>query len=246
MRKKCLVCCAIGERYVMQTRRMAGSFIAYNPDWDIVEFYDHALVSLLPDVCRNWTAFDRVEIGRWYALKKALETYDTALYCDGDIWWYDRYEESQHTLVLYPHCITRHAQEKRKHYLWKDGNANIGILEMSRTEETERLFDFITGEVLYKPSDYVRHGTLWLQPLVSFTTNLYDVVYNTHAGYDVAFWNLATEDREVIMWEGKRMVGTHDDELFPLVSFHFSSKSIEKLDRFGVVVQELKAEYLKQ
>lgn len=244
MKEKCLVAVSIGEEYNKQTDKMAESFAKHNPDWDICKFYDADLECLLPPQCHSWSAFDKCELGRWIAVRRALEQHQTAVYSDGDIQWYAPYQTSNRAMTLFPHCVTKSAQERRRHFLWKDGYANIGIFEVCQKEDTDKIFEFIIGEVMRNSNEYIKHGTLWLQPIVSFTTNLYDVGYNMDAGYDVAFWNLFTGDREVVMWNGKRMVGTNENKLYDLVSFHFSAKSLHKLEGFGEVVKELKKEYL--
>lgn len=240
--RRCIIGVAMGAKYEKQTDGMIDSFLKHNPDWKAERVYGDRLRNMLPAECRNWTPFDQCEIGRWIAMRELLHVYDTVVYSDGDIHWYGQYEtHDQHSMVLYPHYVTRRKRQECKHQLFTDGIANIGIIEMSRSVETEGrfenargIFDFVIGEVLHNPKGFQKHGTLWLQPLVSSIPDCgYDCVYNYDAGYDVAWWNLRKGDRELVEWEGRLCVGTPDDRLVPLVSFHFSSKSLEKLRLFG-------------
>ena len=244
MGKCALVCVSVGDKYNRQTERMIGEFTALNPDWDSCWWYDDGLTSILPKECKGWSAFNRCEIGRWVAMEIALGRYDRVVYCDGDMAWYEPYEASAHGMVLYPHYVTNAARKARKHLLWRDGIANIGIIEIGRTNENNGIFDFVIGEVLHNPRAHMHGDHLWLQNLVSCLPDCgFDCVYNMHAGYNVARWNLR-EDRSVCKRDGKYFVKTLDGGVFPLVSFHFSGKSIHRLDRYGEAVAELKREYL--
>jgi len=243
---KALVAVSMGAVYNAQTDKMIESFQKHNPDWDVIKFYDNNLKNLLPMQCKSWSPFNMCEIGRWFAMQKALEQYKTIVYSDGDMRWYSKYETGDHGMVLYPHYVTAKAKQAAKHFLYKDGIANIGIMEMSQHTDNVGIFDFVIGEVLYKPSNFFHGEQLWLQNIVSAIPDCgYDCVYNNHAGYNVAFWNLRREDREVIRWEGAIKVGTNENKLYDLVSFHFSSKSLHRLDEFGEVVAELKDGYLQ-
>jgi len=246
--RKCLVAVAMGEKFIRQTEGMIRSFLAHNPDWEVCRFYDMNLVQLLPQQCRTWTPFNKCEIGRWFAMQKCLDKYDTVLYSDGDIRWYGKYEESdRHGMVLYPHYVTNHARSDAKHWLNKDGVANIGIMEMSRHIDNNGIFDFVIGEVLHTPDAFKHKDQLWLQNIVSCIPACgYDCVYNNHGGINVAAWNLRHMDREVFTQDGQYLVGTRDDELFPLVAFHFSSKSLNSLDNYGDAVRQLKKEFLNE
>ncbi len=245
---KCLVAVSVGDKYIKQTEGMIASFLKHNPDWAVERFYNENLSKLLPRDCQFWTPFNRCEIGRWYAMQACLDKYDTVLYCDGDIRWYGRYEEDgSHGMRLTHHYVTDKAKNDAKHWIQKDGAANIGIMEMSRHIDNNGIFDFVIGEVLHNPNAFKHGEQLWLQNIVSTLPDCgYDCVYNPHAGINVAAWNLRHGDREVFIKDGRYMTGTRDDELFPLVSFHFSSKSIASLDRYGEAVQALKRGYLDE
>lgn len=247
MNEKCIVTVSYGDKYNRMTDKMIDGFLSHNPDWGVMKFYDEALDALLPQQCMGWTPFNKCEIGRWFAMQRALQNHGTIVYSDGDIKWYAPYKTGEHGMVLYPHYVTRLSRQIGKHWLMKDGVANIGIMEMSRCQDNEGIFDFVIGEVLHSPQSFFHGEHLWLQNLVSVIPDCgFDCVYNDDAGYNVAFWNLKRKDREVIMWEGKRMVGTNENKLYDLVSFHFSSKSIRRLDDYGEVVRSLKSEYLRE
>ena len=245
---KCLVAVAMGEKYRKQTDGMIHSFLKHNPDWIAKRFYDADLESILPNQCESWTAFNKCEIGRWYAMQNCLDKYDVVLYSDGDIRWYGKYDEDPiHGMRLTHHYVTDMAKNHAKHWIMRDGAANIGIMEMSRHIDNDGIFDFIIGEVMHNPNGFKHKEKLWLQNIVSTLPDCgYDCVYNPHAGLNVAAWNLRHRDREVILQDGKYMVGTRDDELFPLISFHFSSNSFHTLDNYGTAVGKLKKEYLDE
>lgn len=240
--RRCVIGVALGEQYERQTDRMIDSFLEFNPDWEAERIYGERLHGLLPSICRSWIPFDQCEIGRWIAMKELLHEYDTVVYSDGDIRWYGKYEENDsHSMVVYPHYVSKRIRQKSKHQLMRDGIANIGIVEMRRSTETEGrfenapgIFDFVIGEVFHSPNDFRKHGTLWLQNLVSCIPDCgYDCVYNYNPGYDVAWWNLRKGDRELVEKDGRICVRTADENVVPLISFHFSGKSIEKLKMFG-------------
>ena len=245
---KCLVAVAMGAKYTKQTDGMIASFLKHNPDWEVCRFYDEKLQNLLPPDCRTWSPFNKCELSRWTAMQKCLDQYDTVLYADGDIRWYGKYENDMgHGMVLYPHYVTNHARNDAKHWLNKDGVANIGIMEISRHIDNNGIFDFVIGEVLHNPNAFKHKDQLWLQNIVSCIPDCgYDCVYNNHAGINVAAWNLRHRDREVFIQDGQYLVGTNEDMLFPLVAFHFSSKSLDSLDKYGEAVKQLKKEYLNE
>jgi len=247
--KNTLVAVAMGNAFVKQTEGMIRSFLALNPDWSVERFYDNDINKLLPDACRTWSSFNKCELGRWLAMKKCLESgYDTVVYSDGDIRWYGKYDISiGHDMVIYPHYVTNFARQNAKHLLQKDGIANIGIIEISRSIDHDRLFDFVIGEVLHSPTTFMHGQQLWLQNLVSTIPDCgFDCVYNTNCGYNVASWNLRKGDREVYKEDGKYLVRTNTGIVKPLVSFHFSSKSLGKLVHYGNAVQQLFENYIKE
>lgn len=243
--RKTLVAVSIGEKYNKQTERMCARFQELNPDWDTCHFYDEGLTSLLPVPCHDWSAFNRCELGRWHAMKKCLEDrYDTVVYADGDICWYAPYEESiEHDIVLYPHYVTKRGSQDRKHWVEHDGTANIGIMELNRSIDHDRIFNLVIGEVLHDTPRYKHKEQLWLQPLVSCLHDCgFDAVYNLDPGHDVARWNLHS-DRQVLRRDGQYIVRASDGRESPLKSFHFSSKSIASLPKYGDVVRQLLEDY---
>lgn len=240
---KCLVAVAMGEKYTRQTEGMIRSFLAHNPDWSVERYYDNDLCNLLPDSCKGWTSFNKCEIGRWYAMQKCLETYDTALYCDGDIRWYDSYEEHDHALVITPHCITKLGSMEMRHNILKDGMANIGILETNRTPNVEVLFDYVIGEVMHNPKAFMHKDQLWLQNLVSTCPWIFDCVWNQDFTVNVASWNLRRYDRMVFQNENGEFMVKCNGHIGRIKSFHFSSKSIYMLHAFGNACIKLLEEY---
>jgi hypothetical protein len=245
MKNKCLIAVSMGESFNRQTEGMIKSFLAYNPDWDVRRYYDDDLTNLLPKECKLWTPFNQCEIGRWYAMQDALRVYDTVLYVDGDMRFFSAYPVSNHNMCLFPHYVTRLSKRLAKHWTWLDGVANIGIMEMSKSEDNELIFEFIQGEVLKCPVKYKHGEQLWLQNIVSHIPEIgCDCVYSTNAGLNVACWNLRKGDREVFKRENKFVVRTNEGKEFDLISFHFSSKSLKSLDLYGEAVKELKDGYI--
>lgn len=247
MKSKCLIAVSIGEKFIKQTEGMIASFLKYNPDWQVKRYYDDDLINMLPPQCKVWTSFNRCEIGRWLAMQDAIKDYDTILYADGDMRFYGKYKSSTHGMVLYPHYVTKLAKRNAKHWTWKDGVANIGIMEMSKSDDNELIFDFIIGEVLKSPFRYMHGDVLWLQNIISHIPECgTDCIYSDNAGINVACWNLRKGDREIIEKDGKYIVLTNEGKEFPLISFHFSSKSLHTLELYGDAVIKLKNEYLKE
>ena len=247
MSDKALVAVSIGDYFNRQTEGMIKSFTAYNPDWEVCRYYDNDLINLLPIDCKSWTPFNQCEIGRWYAMQDALKNYDTILYVDGDMRFYNAYEASTHNMCLFPHYVTTLAKRNAKHWTWMDGMANIGIMQMSRGEDAELIFEFIIGEVLKCPVKYKHGDVLWLQSIVSHIPYIgCDCVWSDNAGINVATWNLKKGDREVIKRDNRYIVITNEGREFPLISFHFSSKSIKLLDMYGEAVKELKDGYISE
>ena len=231
---RCILGVAKGDRYEMQTDRMIESFLKYNPDWTAQRYYGDRLEKCLPRDCRAWSDFNKCELGRWIAMRDLLDEYDTVLYADGDVRWYNPYVwTGHHELVLTPHTVTLKGSSNMRHQIMKDGRANIGIVEVNRGFHHDMMFDFIIGEVLHKP-EYFMHGRqLWLQPLVSSCADVgFDVYWNTYCGMNVASWNMRKGDRELYERDGKWYVRANS-VAFPLVSFHFSSKSLILLPMLG-------------
>ena len=243
--KKALVAVSMGDKYNKQTERMIDNFISHNPDWDACWYYDDGLMNILPDVCRDWSPFNKCEIGRWFAMKHALVKYDSIVYSDGDMAWYAPYETSDYAMTLFPHYVTDLAKRISRHWLAKDGVYNIGIMEMRKCNESNEIIDFITEEVIANPAKHKHGEQLWLQNIVSVLPDCgYGVGCNNNAGYNVARWNIK-HDRSVIKRDGKYIVRTCEGTECPLVSFHFSEKSIHTLDRYGEAVKELRNDYLR-
>lgn len=243
--RKCLVAVAKGEKYVRQTNAMVSSFMAHNPGWSAAMYYDDGLDAILPEECLNWSEFNKCELGRWLAVRACLEKYDTVVYCDGDIRWYGQYETSlKHDIVLSPHYVTDKARQNAKHWILKDGSANLGMFEISRSIDHDRIFDYIIGEVLHNPRAFMHGENLWLQNLASTLPDCgFDAVYNDDPGLNCACWALRHGDREVIEKDGCFYVRCNQIE-YPLRSFHFSSKSLGSLPKYGNTVNKLLKEYM--
>ena len=249
----CIVGVAMVEKYIKQTDRMIESFLAHNPGWCAERLYNADLEAVLPHDCKRWSAFDKCEIGRWVAMRELLHKHDTVLYCDGDIRWYNQYETHLGvSMTLCPHYVTPKVMQLKKHQLFWDGVANIGIVEVGRSVETEGwfenargIFDYIIGEVTKDPGRFRRHGTLWLQPLVSSVVDCgFNVGYNDDPGVDVASWNLRSGDRYVFEEDGVLYAKTYTGLTSLLKSVHFSSKSIDRLRETGLIMARLVEDYL--
>jgi len=119
---------------------------------------------------------------------------------------------------------------------------------MRQHEQTDELFDFIIGEVLHRPMSYMHGDQLWLQNIVSSVPDCgFDCVFSRNAGLNVARWNLRKGDRALERTDGgKVQVVTADGERYPLLAFHFSSKSLKDLDLCGDVAVELKKQYMEE
>lgn len=245
--KSCILGVAKGDKYERQTDRMIDSFLKYNRNWTAERYYGDRLEKCLPQACKKWSDFDKCEIGRWIAMRDLLNEYDTVLYADGDVRWYSTYLwTGHHELVLTPHTVTDKASSAMRHQIMKDGRANIGIVEVNRGFHHDMMFDYIIGEVLHDPRMFKHGKQLWLQPLVSSCADVgFDVCWNMYAGQNTASWNLRKGDRRVVKENGQFMV-ISNGLVFPLLSFHFSSKSLHMLDCFGDAVKELKNNYLKE
>ena len=248
--RKCLVAVATGEQYVRQTEGMIRTFLEHNPGWEVRRFYDKDLDAILPLECRKWTNFNKAEIGRWIAMKKCLEDgADTCLYSDGDIRWYAPYDISvKHDIILYPHYVTSKAKQDAKHFIMKDGAANLGMFEISRSIDHDRIFDFIIGEVLHNPNAFKHKDQLWLQNLASTLPDCgFDAVYSQDPAQNCACWNLRHGDRVVFERDGLPFVTNSMMHCpVPLKSFHFSSKSLGSLWKYGNTVNKLLKEYLNE
>jgi len=243
--KCCILGVAKGAMYERQTDGMIASFLKHNPTWTAQRYYGDRLEKCLPSECRNWSDFNKCEIGRWIAMRDLLDEYDTVVYADGDVRWYYQYLwTGHHELVLTPHTVTLKGSSNMRHQIMKDGRANIGIVEVNRGFHHDMMFDFIIGEVLHKP-EYFMHGRqLWLQPLVSSCADCgFDVNWNTYAGQNVASWALRKGDRSLVEKEGKYWVRANG-MCVPLESFHFSSKSLQLLAGLGA--GKLLKEYLDE
>lgn len=250
--RHCILGVAIGERYERQTDRMIDSFLKHNPDWTAERVYGDRLVDMLPKECKRYSDFDKCEIGRWVAMRNLLQEYDTVLYCDGDIRWFHPYSTHPDlSMVLCPHYVTLKVMQSKKHQLFWDGVANIGIVEVNRSTETEGkyenargIFDHIINEVIRDPSRFRRHDKLWLQPLVSSVVDVgYNVAYNDDPGMDLASWNLRHGDRYVFEEEGELYAKTYTGLASYLKSVHFSSKSLDILASTSKLMERLVKEY---
>lgn len=241
---KCLVAVAKGDKYERQTEGMISGFLRYNPGWHVERFYGKRIDEILPEECIQWNDFSKCELGRWLAVRACLGKYGTVVYCDGDMRWYGRYDTClEHSIVLSPHYITDNAKRAAKHWIMKDGAANLGLFEVSRSPENDELFDYIIGEVLHNPRAFMHGDQLWLQNLASTLPDCgFDAVYSDDPSVNVASWNLRMGDRIVVERDGACIVGCGGLE-YPLKSFHFSSKSLGSLPKYGPGVQRLLKEY---
>ena len=244
--KKLLYAVAIGEKHEKQAQLMVESFRQYNRDWETKVFTEKELKFLLPQVWYSKDPFFKCEIGRWWVMKQVLlNHYDVALYCDNDIYWYDTYPVVGKGLSLCPHYISNAAKRDAAKWLIKDGVPNLGLFEASGMDAVGPV-DVVINEVCNNPWAH-DHGTvLWLQNLATYLPYVgHEVGYMTDPGLNVARWNLAHGDR-VLTDEPKGVFVTCDGVKSSLKCFHFSSKSIQSLERFGDVVKRLKDEYIRK
>lgn len=237
---------AIGEKYEKQARVMTDSFRYYNRDWETKIFTEKELNFLLPRVWHSKDAFFKCEIGRWCVMKQVLlNHYDVALYCDNDMFWYAEYPIMGKGFSLSPHYISNTGKRDAIRWLIRDGVPNLGMFEACGPESLGPVDSVIT-EVCNNPDAHFHGKLLWLQNLVTYLPYFgYEVNYMTDPGLNVARWNLAHGDRTVTEENGVLTV-TCDGVKSPLRSFHFSSKSVGTLQRFGKTVETLRDEYVRR
>lgn len=240
--KKLLFGLAVGQEHVKKCDVMIRSFREHNSGWETKCLSDKEIDYVIPNGFQRQPPAWKCEIGRWCFLKIALENhYDTVLYSDNDIYWYGEYKPVGHNLVLSPHYISDDAKKDACHWLLKDGVVNLGVIEGNGDSE---VFGKFIDEVCANPIKHVNHNTLWLQNLASSLPHVgYDVVYNMDPSVNVARWNIAHNDRKIVFEDDKPYV-VFNNEKSPLVSFHFSSKSLANLHIFGEEVRRLRDEYL--
>lgn len=245
---RCLVAVAMGRQFEAQTDRMVLSFTRHNPGWEVERYYGDRLQALLPVQCRYWTPFNQCEIGRWLAFKDALSRRGRVMYCDGDIRWYAPARDQEPVaLRLYPHYVTRAAKRSAKHWLMKDGIANIGVMELFRRPDTDEVLGFVVGEVLHAPQRFMHGPQLWLQNLVSSTVDCgLDACYDDDPGMDVASWNYRHGDRRLVCTGGEGIKVECDGALHTLRTVHFSSKSLDKWSLIDPVAARLIEDYKRE
>lgn len=245
-----LVGVAIGEAYERQADVMVQSFLQFHGGWDVKIYGGLEINEILPQRFLMSNPFNKCEIGRWCAVLDALrQGYKTVLYCDNDIHFYGKYEPLGHGLVLFPHYVTDKAKQSAAHWLLKDGVPNLGMFE-ANGEDGSRICEFVIGEVTSNPVQFCHNGNqLWLQNLASCLPSIgHDVVYNNSPSHNVAHWNLAHEDRfvEQILDGYDDVEVVCDDTAYPLLTFHFSAKGINRLPNYGEAVAKLRDRYLKK
>lgn len=241
---------AIGESYERQAQVMLESFLRNNGGWDAKIYLGNEIDGLLPRQFHNETPFNKSEVGRWCAIRKALQDgYKTALYCDNDIFFYGKYEPLGNALVLFPHYVTDKAKRIGAHWLIQDGVPNLGMFEASGLEGAE-ICTIVIDEVSRNPRAFMHPNgsVIWLQNMATYLPYIgRDVVYNNSPSHNVAHWNLKREDRivEKILEGYDDMQVICDDTSYPLLSFHFSAKGINNLHIYGSAVRELRDNYRK-
>ncbi len=249
MNKRILIAVAIGKSYERQADVMAESFLSHNEGWDVKIYRGDEINQLLPLQFRGHKPFNKSEIGRWCAARKALEDgYETVLYCDNDIFFFDGYGPLGHGLVLFPHYVSDEAKRSAAHWLILDGIPNLGMFEVNGQDGLD-ICNLVIHEVDAKPEAFMHaNASLWLQNMLTYFPHIgHDVVYNNSPSYNVAHWNLKHHDRFVIPANGfpNDMAVNCMGVCHSLVTFHFSAKGIKTLERYGSFVGDLRDKYLK-
>lgn len=238
--KKSIIAVALGEEYVRKTEVMLASFRRHNPEYDIIRYYDNDLDAILPDGTEGWNAFSKCEIGRWAALRDAIELgYSYVLYSDGDMFWYASHvSTADAALVFSPHYLLDSSLRRKTHQIISCGLPNIGLVE-ARSDAISSL-DVLIYEIMRDPRPWFHPRGLWTQTIAgifSFTGR--DIAWNRHPGQNVACWNLAME-RWIFERNGRYMI-RFDGKEFPLVSLHFHKPG--KIRSFGPVCVKIVDEY---
>ena len=244
--KGILIGVAIGGKYEHQADVMSKSFLEHNEGWDVKIFKGNEIDKIIPSKFRNDKPFNKSEIGRWCAIKKALEEgHENALYCDNDIFFYGHYDTHDHDFVLFPHYLSNKARQLTSHRIIFDGAPNLGMFEANGKGGIE-ICDIVINEVTSNPQVFY-HKTMsniiWTQSIASYLPYIgYDVAYDCNPAHNMSWWSLEYEDRKLekvsngiqVLFEGKH----HE-----LISFHFSGMNL--LDNYGDEVKKLKEDYLK-
>lgn len=243
--RQALVSVSMGSRYNRSTDLMAASFLRHNPGWDHCGYRDGDVTAFLPPPQRNWTPFDKCEVSRWLAAKRALYDgkYDSVVYCDGDVRWYGPVSSKPHAcLWLYPHAVTNHGKNDRRHWQCKDGVVNLGMFEMHPHINMESVFQLMVDEPLRDPRRFsFGHRTLWLQ--VQATGLLGCGVgarLDDDPGMDVATWNAV--ERRLVDGDGGLEVECAYRR-YPLRTVHFHTP--EKFALLGPVAERLARDYMR-
>lgn len=248
---RCILSVARGEKYEKMTDVMIESFLRYNRDWNVERIYGNSIKVPVKCLENGMSGFDCCEIGRWVAILEMLKKYDEVLYCDGDLYWYDEYKVLESDIVLSPHYITDEAKRIARNPLFFDGTLNEGVVYMRKSTAAFEACSFIVDNVAANPKyfiynnslDFPRNGKLWLQGMIGYIPYSFtETKVDENAGMNVAFWNLKYQDRKLLIKNNKYFVECGGKE-YPLVSFHFSSGSIDLLPHFGNEVTMLLNEY---
>lgn len=237
---------------------MAGSFLAHNGGWDAVCYSDDAawpfpwymevrpLRPLLDKSFQDFSPFDLCEIGRFLAVSRCLDEYDEVLYCDNDLYWYNQYEcPPDGEILLTPHFLSPGIVVNNLGMLRRDGFANIGLMHF-RGNGGKWLCSHVVSCVKASPGLNRHKGVLWLQSMLDVAPWLgLDFRANNDPGCNVGNWNLRKGDRKLVE-EDERLLVEFNGALSPLVSFHFSRKSMGRLldGRYGDAVKRLAKKYL--
>lgn len=252
MSKRCIVAVAYGEKYEMMGDLMIESFLKYNNGWEVERYYGNRIK--VPTACLingSITPVNACEIGRYLIIRELLDKYEEVLYCDNDIMWYDKYKPLKANVVLSPHYVSKLAKYNGRHYQFYAGLFNQGIIYM-KGDDGRKACDFVIQETVKNPMHFYwdegniepqRKGTMWLQEIESVLPEIgLDCKVDNNPGANVAFWNLAINDRRVIKENDCYFVEC-EEKKHPLQSIHWSSGSLHLLSRFGEAMINLLAEY---
>lgn len=222
MNDKVILGIAIGDEYTKKTDKMIESFLRYNKEWDVAKIYNEELNEYLPEKFKNDLPFNKCEIGRWCLILELLKKYKTVLYCDGDIYWYDKYDIQPGEISLFPHCLTKKAISKYPRLNF-GGIFNIGIMQFSNKRVID-LLSLVINDLTKNTEHYLYDKKIFSQVIPnSFPFLSYDVNLVKDPGYNVAHWNLKRNDRILCNKNGKWIIKFENKE-YKLRSFHFSGE----------------------
>lgn len=229
-----LVVVAVGDSFIRETEVAVRTFMQHNFGWHVERYYDQDLVDILPDKCKAWTPFNMCEIGRWCAIRKAIEHgAKHVLYCDGDMMWFGAHvSDSKAPLILTPHYILPESG-------WRDykvrlyfGVVNLGLIE-AFDDSADMLTAFIDGAIEHAGL-YSRIGKIWLQPYADSWLGIgHKITLNKNPSTNVAKWNLRKERKLIGTPEQPRVL--FQDWEWPLISLHLSGEGKSR-GKFGPVM----------